>query len=372
MNSLSDFILENLEDILADWEQFARGLTFSGNMSPSDLRDDAERMLRYIASDMSTPQTEAQQRHKSEGKAPHSEQQSSAEDHGVQRFKHGLDMNNMVSEYRALRATVIRRWAQNNAVPMEAAMQQLVRFNEGIDQAITESVGQFTDEVDEARDLFLATLGHDLRTPLNAIVLTAEAMANDAAASEKVKGHAARIVRNGHVMARIANDLLDFTRTRMGARLPLTLSSIDLAATTRKVIDELGPAFPNSVIELSVEGDTTMQGDAARIGQLVTNLLNNALEHGIRGGPVQAHVFGTDEEVGVSVKNLGKSIASADLGDLFQPWRRGSDTGTARNMGLGLYIVREIVNAHGARIAVDSSDDAGTTFTALFKRRGST
>jgi signal transduction histidine kinase len=370
MNSLADFITENLDDILADWDAFAQVAAGSANMSVSELRDAAEEMLRYIASDMRTQQSAAEQRRKSEGKAPRREQQSSAEGHGLQRFKHGFDMNTMVSEYRALRATVIRRWAEKNTTPMEAAMQELVRFNEGMDQAVTESIAQFTSEVDQARDLFLATLGHDLRTPLSAIVMTAETLANDPASSEKLKTQAARIVRSARTLGHIADDLLDFTRTRMGGRLPLSCSFVDFAAITESVVDELRPTYPGSAIECSVEGDTVMRADAVRIGQVVTNLVSNALEHGETSRPVQIAVSGTEDEVNLTVNNAGKAIPASELPGLFQPWYRGSDTGTTRNRGLGLYIVREIVKAHGGTIAVNSSDDTGTTFTASFRRHG--
>jgi len=370
MVSLADFIAEQMQEILEDWEIFAKRTDISGRMSPVDLRNDAQKMLQQIAADMRTAQSSTQQQLKSEGLAPRSAEQSSAEQHGLQRFEHGFDMDAMVSEYRALRATVIRRWAAASCIPMELAMQELVRFNEGLDQAIAESIGQFTRRVDEARDLFLATLGHDVRTPLNAIIFAAEAMARDPTSPEKWKGQAARIARNADLIGRMANDLLDLTRTRMGGTIPLDCARTDLAQLATNVVDDVRPAYAGCRVECTVEGDAAVQGDAGRLGQVIMNLVSNSLEHGDGRQPVQIAIRGDPDDVCLNVHNSGKAIAPEALEHLFEPWHRSGDT-TRRSVGLGLYIVAQIVAAHDGTIRVESSE-SGTTVSVTLPRNGPT
>ena len=367
VNSLADFIRDNLEAILADWEAFARRISPPGT-SAADLRDDAERMLHFIAHDMGSAQTAGEQRVKSEGGQAPTGRDSAAHDHGVQRFTHGFDMNGMVSEYRALRATVLRLWAANNAMPMEAAMQQLVRFNEGIDQAITESVAHYTRELDKSRDLFLAALGHDLRTPLGAIALTAESLIKDESPETSQRG--ARILRSTRVLGSIANDLLDFTRTRMGGKLPLQVDSIEARETAEAVLQQLRPAFPGREITLAVHADFSFRGDASRIGQALTNLVLNALQHGDPTKPVELRATVEGDTVRFDVLNAGPGIPPDRVPLLFEPWTSSAKPGRGPNAGLGLYIVRLIAQAHDGTVSVASMPQTGTSFTLTLPRAG--
>ena len=167
---LANFILTNLEPILVEWEAFAKSLPAGASMTPRALRDDAERMLRFIARDLATRQTVDEEIAKSQGhgeRLPDGEQ-SAAHDHGLQRLADGFDLVQMVSEYRALRASVTRLWAKEvNAFDEQAS--EMIRFNESMDQILAESVERFTQKVGRDKDLFLAVLGHDLRNPLSAI-----------------------------------------------------------------------------------------------------------------------------------------------------------------------------------------------------------
>jgi signal transduction histidine kinase len=366
MDDLAQFIRDNLEAILKDWEAFARG-TGPASLSVPELRNDAERMLRFIAHDMETPQTAGEQRLKSEGRASPLPSDSAAHDHGAQRFSHGFDMNQMVSEYRALRATVIRLWASQNATPMEDAVQQLVRFNEGLDQAITESIARFTGEVDKSRDLFLAALGHDVRTPLSAIAITAEAMIKEASPVSRERG--ARILRSSHLLASIANDLLDFTRTRMGGPLPIQKTAVEIEDVVDGVVQELRAGHPERTITVKTSGDTKLHADPTRVAQALSNLILNALQHGGERQPVDVYVEGRPEHLQVAVHNAGAPISADRVPELFRPWMSHSDARTTSNSGLGLYIVRQIALAHDGQVTVESSREHGTTFTLTLPRR---
>jgi K+-sensing histidine kinase KdpD len=179
---LADFILENREPILVDWEAFARTCGPAGqSMDVTSLRDHANEMLTVIARDLKTPQDKQEQKEKSKGNAPDAvkasetlseggnDTKTAAQRHGADRAEGGFTIDQMVSEYRALRASVIRLWTKAQGALALADLEDLTRFNEAIDQALAESVTRYTQDLDYSKEMFLAVLGHDLRTPLGAI-----------------------------------------------------------------------------------------------------------------------------------------------------------------------------------------------------------
>ena len=180
---LSEFMLSHREEILSEWVAFARScLPTANGMDLAMLRDHASEMLDTIAADLDTPQTKLEQVDKAEGKSdaePDSEApDTAAQSHGAARAECGFTVEHMVSEYRALRATVIRLWIEATGELTRKDLDDLVRFNEAIDQALAESTSRFTQDLDHSKEMFLAMLGHDLRTPLGAIIGSAHIMVN--------------------------------------------------------------------------------------------------------------------------------------------------------------------------------------------------
>jgi signal transduction histidine kinase len=141
-------------------------------MTVGALRDHAVDVLRTIVTDLRTPQTDAEQAAKSKGAAPplDGDAQSAAEVHGAGRAEGGFTAAEMVSEYRALRASVIRLWTKKQGSLTGADLEDLIRFNETIDQAVAESVERYTEEVDRSKEMLVAILGHDLRAPLSTVM----------------------------------------------------------------------------------------------------------------------------------------------------------------------------------------------------------
>ena len=179
---LADFIEQNLEEILVHWTDFAATSGPAGRaMDHSGLRDHAFAMLKDMVSDLRTPQSADEQSEKSKGNAPviTGHEQTAAEVHGAGRAEDGFTVSEMVSEYRALRASVIRLWTKNCGVLHEDDLQDLMRFNEAIDQSLAEAVERFSGDMRNARDMVIAILGHDLRTPLGAIVTASDFMIED-------------------------------------------------------------------------------------------------------------------------------------------------------------------------------------------------
>src|SRR5512140_2623581 len=176
---LSDFILANREPILAEWQTFALSCApASGSMDVAALRDHADAMLLVMAADLATPQGRLEQSEKSKGHALADDPQAvtAAEQHGAGRAESGFTVEQMVAEYRALRASVIRLWTRAKGELVPADVEDLTRFNEAIDQSLAESVTRYNQDLSQAKDIFLAVLGHDLRTPLGAIYTSARFM----------------------------------------------------------------------------------------------------------------------------------------------------------------------------------------------------
>ncbi len=370
---LADFISTNIEPILVEWVTFAESCGPVGKtMDLVALRDHASAMLMDIVADLRTPQTDAEQVEKSKGNATPTDGDTAAEVHGSGRAESGFTVGEMVSEYRALRASVIRLWTRANGSLAEEDIEDLMRFNEAIDQALAESITRYTGDVDRSREMFVAILGHDLRTPIGAVLMASQFMLDTAELPEPHQTLTTRIAHSARRMSRMVGDLLDFTTGRLGAGVPIARADVDLTTVLRHAVDEMSVARPTSVVQQTATGDLRGSWDAARLSQVITNLLGNAIQHGTPGGVVSVSAQGEAADVVLRVHNDGPPIPAANLRELFSPFKRltndaslASDSGS---LGLGLYIVERIVSAHGGSIDVRSSAEAGTLVTVRLPR----
>ena len=372
---LADFIERNIEPILADWVKFAESSGPAGRaMDLKALRDHASQMLHEIVTDLRTPQTDEQQTEKSKGNADSSSESAdtAAEVHGSGRAGSGFSVGEMTSEYRALRASVIRLWTKAQGTLTGADLDDLMRFNEAIDQSLAESISRYTMDIDRSKEMFVAILGHELRSPLSVVLTGSQFMLERGTLSEPDVAVAARVARSAGRMNQMVSDLLDFTWGRLGSGIPITPVETDLAAVIREAVDEMATLHPDAVFQFTPTGDLKGQWDASRISQVVTNLLGNAVQHGTSGTRISVTAEGESADVVLRVHGHGQTIAKADLPGLFSPFKRfQSDRPAARdpgNLGLGLYIAERIVTAHNGTIDVRSSPEAGTLFTIRLPR----
>ncbi|WP_175717795.1 sensor histidine kinase [Burkholderia anthina] len=364
---LADYIVRNMEPILVQWEAFAATLLpASRGMDSHALRDHAREILTAVAKDIATPQTPEEQHEKSLGHAPDplDATETAAQTHAVLRARRGFNINQLAAEYRALRASVLRLWI-DECQPGPPRLDDMIRFNEAIDQALAESVAFFTDQVEQARNLLLGMLGHDMRTPLQTIQLTATYLAA-LNAGEEVSEAAARLIRSGGRMQGLLDDLCDFNRTQLGLGINIAPRTIDLAPVLANVVDELQTAHPDREISLDVRGDLRGDWDDQRIQQLLSNLTNNAIKYGARDTPVRVVATAANPDVLIEIGNSGPAIDRPTLERIFDPLQRGDDrpkgTGDEIGLGLGLFIAREIAKAHRGRIDV-RSDQMETIFS---------
>ena len=313
---LSEFIRKNSEQISAEWQAFA--LTCSpaaDTMTELALRDHIVEMLDAIATDLDTVQSAADQDQKAKGKAPRrSTEDTAAEIHAGLREVHGFTMDQLLSEYRALRASVLRLWIEAFPSPDRTNLVDIMRFNEAIDQATAEATARFTRELRHSRDLFLAMLGHDLRNPLNAIALSAQSLLRPGSRDPAlVESAATRISISAKRMSALVIDLLNLTRTRLGSSIPIVLAPTNLRDVCESVIEEVSAAHPGKHLEVAYEGDLAGNWDSVKLGQVVSNLVANAIEHGAQREPVVLTVRGEDDRMSVAVHNEGAPITATTL-----------------------------------------------------------
>lgn len=373
---LSEFINEQRESILAEWETFARRLgTVTESMDIDALRDHASEMLTVIAADLETPQTDREQREKSTGNAPDEadDPTTAAEEHGADRAERGFSIDEMVSEYRALRASVIRLWMEDSEKLRQTDIVDMMRFNEAIDQALAESVARYTSDLAESREMFIAILGHDLRTPLGAIITSSAFMLETEDLEEPHLTLTSRIASSARRMERMVGDLLDLTRSRLGGGIPIERDRMDAEMVVRDVVSELATLHPQRRVDIDVAGDLRGSWDRERLAQVMANLIGNALEHGAPEAPVSISLHGLEDEVTIAVHNPGAPIPPGLVARIFDPMKRrqtrgGPAPGASSHLGLGLYIADRLIGAHGGTIDVASSASAGTTFTIHLPR----
>ena len=369
VSTLADFIHEERRTIVDEWEAFAKTLLpAAGSMTGRALRDHADEILSAIVSDMKSQQTTEEQAEKSKGRGEAQRLEVIGGVHAKLRIEDGFKLGQLIAEYRALRASVLRLWARNGA-----DAPGVTRFNEAIDEALIEAVNLYTETTEHYRDQTLGILGHDLRNPLSAM-MTASTMLLDA---ERLDAHtvktAARVLhRAANRMNRMVEDLLDLTRTRSGASIPVTPMPMDLEPLCRQMVAELAATHSGGGLRLTVRGNLRGRWDPDRLSQVISNLLRNAIQHGSSSEPIDLILEDHGAEVLMSVHNCGRAIPLGAQTRIFEPMvRHVGNEGLDAGVGLGLYIASQVVLAHHGTLTVMSSDAEGTTFTARLPREPS-
>jgi signal transduction histidine kinase len=376
MLQLAPFIRENTEQILSEWESFARTLPMAEPMDVAALRDHAKEMLGVIARDLETPQTLREETAKAKGNAVTDGRTgpTAAQEHGAGRAESGFTVSQMVSEFRALRASVVRLWSRQVRDVDASQLQELTRFHEAIDQAIAESVVRFSEEIKQSKERFLAILGHDLRTPLGAIITSSAFLLESGELEDPALTLVRGIGASSRRMNQMVMDLLDFARTRFGDRIPIVREETDMQKVVRDVVAEVTASSPDRTVAIETSGDLRGRWDANRLAQMLTNLVGNAVEHGAADAPITVAARGAEREVVLSVHSNGPAIPKNEMRQIFDAMKHGTQNVARdrRHLGLGLYIVDKIVAAHGGSVDVRSSKEQGTTFTVHLPRDGET
>jgi len=372
---LAAFIRSNEDVIVEEWEAFAHAYVHSAaHMDRSALRDHIKGLLRFIADDLETPETERERSEKAKGQGPKAggPLDSAAETHAALRFTGGFDTIEMISEFRALRASVIKLWRSEWANADAAdILPDLLRFNEAIDQVMTESLGRFTQKLTRSGSLFVGTLVHDFRNPLAAVHNSAQALLARRKLDDEQASLVSRIETSASLVNRLVSDLIDAVRIRLDKGMPIAPAPMDMGTAVQEAAKEVQTAHPDRKLLIETSGDLEGEWDRARVGQVLSSLIGNAVRLGSKTSAIAVAAKGAGPEVILSVHNEG-AISPDAVATVFELLPRGEDENRIQSdkarLDLGLFITKEIVTAHGGRITVTSSEEDGTAFTVHLPR----
>lgn len=236
---------------------------------------------------------------------------------------------------------------------------------------MVESVARYTERVKQSSDLFIGVLGHDIRNPLSTISMSMQLLTRtgrlDEAAARPILNSVSRIEG-------LIERIVDFTRAQAGSPMQIACVQSDLAEHAREIVEETRAGHPQVSIALEREGED-FEGcwDKGRVGQLLSNLLVNAIRYGDHTKPVTVRLVSGQAELTMEVRNHGPVIPASECARIFEPLVRGSAADSQHErcgLGLGLYICREIVRAHGGRIEARSDQAEGTRFIVHLPRGG--
>jgi signal transduction histidine kinase len=220
-------------------------------------------------------------------------------------------------------------------------------------------------EFSQLREQFIAILGHDLRNPLHAIFATSDLLGRRLADHPVLASMASRIKANSKRMSSLIDDVLDFARGRLGGGIGLHFEEVaDIDAGLMSVVKELQDGQPSREILTSIRVSRTVRCDIGRVQQVASNLIGNALTHGASESPVKVTAVADDHDFVFEVWNEGEPILPENMSKMFEPFWRRDGSANREGLGLGLHICSQIIRAHGGKLSVTSTKEAGTTFTA--------
>ena len=366
---LAEFIRTNLDEIEKECEEFAKTLTPSpARLNVSALRDHLPEILDVIATDIDRP---GHERHIDRDKSMDRERfDRIAARHAAMRLNSGFDLEQIIQEYSALRESVMRLWLRSLPGQEQHNLFELSRFNACIDQAVAQLAQRYASDSTKYGDRFVSILVHDLLSPLNFINIPVYALLEAGPVTEAQVSNISRIFRGVKRIDRLINDLAVAVRSRVGSPLSLTKVKADLGVICEQAVEEVKAAHANVVIAMRRNGNLTGEWDNERIAQVVFNLVDNAIIHA-SAKKVEVIVQDAGSAVMLKVCNQGSPIPEAMLDSIFEPLVHNSDSTSqelSRGLGLGLFIVREIVMAHGGTVHVASSESEGTIFMVRLPR----
>ena len=357
--SLPHFIHESLDDILSEWERECGDAPRGAE--PAARRVHFGKVLHAVAAEMKRSRAAdpvvtagvATDRKPAAETAPHS--------HASQ----------LVDDYATLRASVVRQWRRRHPSPSAADLDDLVYFNEAMDRSLAELAATFSPSEAQPHSLFLGVLNHELRTSVASILMSAQVLTHRSAPGTPEAKAAQRILRSCQQVRQSLDALSDFTKVRLGEHLEIDRVRDDMGVLCKQAVDAFARVDPERRVRLTTDGDVSGDWDQTRIREAIGGLLANAARFASRGSIVTIGVDGQGaDEVKVTVHGDGTPIDIETLQTIFDPVARvESENATYAGLGLGLFIVRKVVDAHGGQVSVDSSPSAGTTFTVVLPRR---
>ncbi|MGH8416397.1 MAG: GAF domain-containing sensor histidine kinase [Pseudomonas sp.] len=267
--------------------------------------------------------------------------------------------------------TVPAHFDENAVLKTLTLFAQLIAMQLDLQQDLERSESALADatEAGRLREQFIAVLGHDLRTPLSAIRMSADLL-ETRLDDKRERSLASAIRKSSQRMGALIEDVLDFARGKLGGGIPVRRTMVDdLQSVFNSVVAEICASEPDTQIHQNMVIPSGIYCDPARIGQLLSNLLGNAVKHGTREFPIEVTTHMDGGEFVLSVTNQGVCIPEASMPLLFEPFKRSEAGSREEGLGLGLYIAAQIMNGHRGTLSVSSSIEQGTCFVARFPAR---
>ena len=385
---LSAFIAQNKEPIMQDWEDFACTIAPPALwMDSKALRDHVGFILDAIIVDLDTAQTPQEQSEKSRGESPQKKAPSYAQTHATERLASGYTIDQLVSEYRALRASVLRLWAANSPAVMWSDAGDVARFNEAVDQALAESVLRYVQLVESTiqaqklaevelrqsnqnKDEFLAMLAHELRNPLAPISNAAHLLSVSPANETLVRQVSDIINRQILHLTHIVDDLLDVSRLNRGL-VELHTEPLDVKLIVAGAVEQAQPLMEtrhHSLVLKLGAAPAFVEGDKTRLVQVLSNLLNNAAKYTLPNGEIVLALEVREGQAHLTVSDNGSGIAPGLLPHIFELFTQAERTPdrTQGGLGLGLALVKNIIALHGGKVEAKSEGlGKGSVFTVM-------
>jgi signal transduction histidine kinase len=376
---LADFIVSHQEPILQEWEAFARTIAPAAGMTAVELRNHAAIMLGLIADDLRRPQSQAQQIDKSHGKDAGADD-SAGRGHGITRLESSFTIEQLFSEYRALRSSVLRLWRNAQQAPQVTDIDDIIRFDEAIDQLLAASVFSFAqakrqaeDTEKQRRNQFLSMLAHELRNPLAPISMSASILKRARGNQALIDNASDVIARQVTHMAELVDDLLDVSRVTRGL-IKVKLEAVDVRQVLDDAVEQVTPQIDARGHQLTLccsAEPVAVRADRKRLVQVITNLLTNAAKYTPQGGQIRLEMLAHDDQVVISVDDNGIGMAPDFLPHAFELFAQAQQTSdrTGGGLGMGLALVRSLVELHDGKVACASAGlGQGSRFTVWLPR----
>ena len=370
---VAEVLRARLEEILERWLTIAREQPFHRLRPDRAVADHLPHLMEGLVTLLERTAPRA-----AEPEAPLDDARvnEAATEHSVMRFEQGLGAADIVTEFRLLRheiSRVLRLYLDESESPADVVAAELI-VNDALDGATAMSMQALTNKVEEVRADFLATTLHDASQPISAARLSVEmaqrAVEQQAPDLTKASDALHRALRSLDRITLMLSRLADASRLALGS-LELRHEDTGLGVIVQRVIDGLDPNAARRVT-LADRDDEGGLWDAAALEQVVANLIGNALKFSPPDAPIEIVVSGDPDEVLMVVRDHGRGLQPADFERIFQRFIRSREAqdGDVAGQGLGLYLCRGIVDAHGGRIWVESEGEGkGCTFRVLLPRR---
>ena len=383
---LSAFIEQHKESIAQNWENFARTISPPAmTMDSKGLRDHIGLILDTIIVDLETSQTPQEQSEKSWGGAPEANAPSHAQAHAADRLASGYTVLQLISEFRAMRASVLRLWAADSPEVMWSDAGDVTRFNEAVDQALAESVMRYASLVESTiqvqkiaeselrqsnrhKDDFLAMLAHELRNPLAPISTAAQLLGMSPGNEVMVRKVSAIIKRQMAHLTHIVDDLLDVSRITRGL-VELHTEPLDVKLVISSAVEQAQALIEARHHQLVLKLGATpafVEGDKTRLVQVLSNLLNNAAKYTPDNGEIVLSLDVREDRVHLCVSDNGSGIAPDLMSHIFELFTQADRTldRAQGGLGLGLSLVKNIIALHGGEVEAKSEGlGKGSVFT---------